>query len=293
VSTGRAVSTTDGVPPVRGAAANGAALSHHQALVTGASSGIGRELTRLLAADGYDLAIVGRDSHALEELSGELRAEYGVSVHCFPRDLSAPAAANRLWTELAEVGIEVDVLVNNAGVGMYGPVAEADPTTLARMLELNVVALAMLTRLALPAMLQRRSGRILNLASVAAYQPAGPRMTAYYASKSFVLSFSKGLARELKGTGVSITTLCPGPTRTAFETRSEASDTALYKLLPSMSAHAVAAAGYRGLKRGVDVVIPGLFAKLLAFAGELPPRWIALQVNRLLLRDGGARRPRR
>jgi short-subunit dehydrogenase len=288
------MSATDGVPPVRGAAANGAGLTHRrQALVTGASSGIGRELSRLLAADGYDLAIVGRNSDALEELSRELHAQYAVSVRSFPRDLSAPAAANRLWSELVEAGIDVDVLVNDAGVGMYGPVAEADPAALAGVLALNVVALTLLTRLALPAMLQRRSGRILNLASVVAYQPAGPRMTAYYASKSYVLSFSKGLARELKGSGVSVTTLCPGLTRTAFETRSEASDTALYKLLPSMSARAVAAAGYRGLKRGAGVVIPGVFAKLLAFAGELPPRWIALQVNRLLLREVGARRPAR
>jgi short-subunit dehydrogenase len=284
------MSTTDGIPPVRGAGPNGAGLARRRhALVTGASSGIGRELSRLLAADGYDLAIVGRNSGALEELSRELHARYGVSVRSFPRDLSEPAASSRLWGELVEAAIEVDVLVNDAGVGMYGPVADADPTTLAAMLELNVVALTTLTRLVLPAMLQRRSGRILNVASVVAYQPAGPRMTAYYASKSYVLSFSKGLARELKGTGLSVTALCPGLTRTAFEARSEASDTVLYKLLPSMSAHAVAVAGYRGLKRGADVVIPGVFAKLLAFAGELPPRWIALQVNRLLLREVAAR----
>src|SRR5713101_9368163 len=113
------MSTTDGILPVRGAAANDTGLTHRRhALVTGASSGIGRELSRLLAADGYDLAIVGRNSDALEELGRELHAQYGISVRCFPRDLSAPGAANRLWRELVEAGIEVDVLGNAAGVGM-------------------------------------------------------------------------------------------------------------------------------------------------------------------------------
>lgn len=254
------------------------------ALVTGASSGIGLELARLLAADGYDLAVVARNRQRLEEVAGELRGEKDVSVHCYPRDLSAPQAARELWADLVNAGVSVDVLINNAGVGLYGPVESQNPEALGRMLELNVVAPTGLTRLALPGMLERRWGRILNVASVVSYQPGGPRMAAYYATKSYVLSFSKGLARELNGTGVSVTALCPGPTRTSFEERSGADQSVLYKRLPTMTAEAVARAGYRGMKRQSKVVIPGFMTKILALAGELPPRRIALEVNRLLLK---------
>jgi short-subunit dehydrogenase len=264
------------------------------ALVTGASSGIGLELSRLLAADGYDLALVGRNAAALQAQAADLTARHGVSVRNFPRDLAAPGAPQALWTDLQAEGLEVGLLVNNAGSGLYGSLQHIDPEALAAMLELNVVALTALTRLALPGMLRRRKGRILNVASVVSYQPGGPRMAAYYASKAYVLSFSKGLARELRGTGVSVTALCPGTTRTAFAARSGAGDSFLYRRLPGMSARAVAVAGYRGLMRGAPVVIPGLFTKIVALAGELPPRAIALSVNDWILRRTGtpAVRPR-
>ena len=147
----------------------------------------------------------------------------------------------------------------------------------------NVLALTTLTRLALPGMLARRQGRILNVASVVGYQPGGPRMAVYYATKAYVLSFSKGLARELDGTGVTVTALSPGVTKSAFEERSGASATPLYRFVPKTTAEAVARAGYRAMMRGRRVVIPGLVAKLLSFAGELPPRIVALEVNRWLL----------
>jgi len=255
------------------------------ALVTGASSGIGLELARLLAADGCDLVLVARQPRPLAQVADELRARHGVAAHCYPRDLSAPRAAGELWTELARAGLRVDILVNNAGVGLHGLLQTQDPDALGRMLELNVVALTALTRLALPAMLERRFGRILNVASLAAYQPGGPRMAAYYASKSYVLSFSRGLARELSGTGVSVTALCPGPTRTLFEQSSGSQATALYRWVPKLPAAAVARAARRGMNRGASVLVPGVVAKVLAFAGELPPRRIALEVNRLLLKD--------
>jgi short-subunit dehydrogenase len=149
---------------------------------------------------------------------------------------------------------------------------------------LNVVALTSLTRLALPAMLARKHGRILNLASVVGYQPGGPRMAVYYATKSYVLSFSKGLARELDGSGVSVTALSPGITKSPFEGKAGASRTALYKFWPQMDAKTVAIAGYRGMMRGRRVVLPGLATKILSFAGEFPPRAIALEVNNLLLK---------
>jgi len=254
------------------------------ALVTGASNGIGLELARLLAAGGHDLVLVARSAERLERLAHELREQNGVDVESRPRDLSDPNAARALWRELADEGVVVDALVNNAGVGLHGPFSEQDVDAINRLVTLNVAALTTLTRLALPDMLARRRGRIMNVASLVAYQPGGPLEAVYYATKSFVLSFSKGLARELRGSGVSVTALCPGPTRTSFEATSGATDTALYRWIPPMPAAAVARAGYRGMMRGSGVVIPGVLAKLLAIAGEVPPRRIALEVNRLLLR---------
>ena len=258
-------------------------MTRPAALVTGASSGIGLEFARLLAAGGHDLVLVARSAERLEHIARELRERHGVSVRSHVRDLSEPNAARALWREPADDGVTVDVLVNNAGVGLHGAFAEQNVDAIDRLVALNVSALTTLTRLALPDMLARRSGRVLNVASLVAYQPGGPQEAVYYATKAFVLSFSKGLARELRGGGISITVLCPGPTATSFEKNSGATDTALYKWMPSMSAAAVARAGYRGMMRGSRVVIPGVVAKLMAVAGELPPRQIALEVNRLLL----------
>ncbi len=248
-------------------------------LITGASGGIGAELARVFAENGYDLALAARGLGPLEQLAQELRDRHGVAARVVRADLSEPGAAARLWREAGNI----DVLVNNAGVGLYGPLADQEPEALTRMLQLNVVALSDLTRLALPGMLQSKAGGILNVASVVAYQPGGPRMAAYYASKAFVLSFSKGLARELAGTGVTVTALCPPALRTAFEERSGAAGTRLYRLLGRDDLRAVAAAGFRGFTRKRSVVIPGLLTKILALAGELPPRRLALEVNRWLL----------
>jgi short-subunit dehydrogenase len=255
--------------------------------VTGASSGIGLELARLLAAGGHDLVLVARSAERLDQIAHELGDQHGVRVESRPRDLSNPDAARALWQELISDGVAVSALVNNAGIGLHGAFGEQDVDAISRLVTLNVTALTTLTRLALPEMLARRSGRILNVASLVAYQPGGPQEAVYYATKAFVLSFSKGLGRELHGTGITVTTLCPGPTKTAFEATAGATETALYKWVPSMTAAAVARAGYRGMMRGAGVVIPGGAAKLLAFAGELPPRGIALEVNRLLLRAAG------
>ena len=255
------------------------------ALVTGASRGIGFELARLLAADGHDLVLVSRSSQELEEGRRRLVEEHGVSVQCFPRDLSRPGEALELWREIERAGVLADILVNNAGSGLYGPLAQQDGDALSAMLELNVVALTTLTRLALPGMLERGRGRILNVGSVTGYQPGGPRMAAYYASKAYVLSFSKGVSREIDGSGVTLTVLCPPTTRTAFEERSGANRSMLYRALPVASPEAVARAGYRGMMRGARVVLPGLSTKILALTGELPPRRVALEVNRMLLKE--------
>jgi uncharacterized protein len=252
------------------------------ALVTGATGGIGLELARLLAADGFHLILVGRRRDQLERVAAELGEAHRIGVQIMARDLSEPGAASRLWSDLASTGVRIDVLVNNAGVGLYGPVEDQDPAELDRMVQLNVSALTTLTRLALPGMRERRWGRILNLASVVGFQPGAPYMAAYYATKAYVLSFSKGLALEVRGSGVSVTALSPGATETDFDSRARAGNNVLFQRLPKLSAAAVARAGYAGMLRGSMVVMPGLLTKLLSLAGELPPRRIALEVNRVL-----------
>jgi len=167
---------------------------------------------------------------------------------------------------------------------MYGEFHEQPLDALKQMQVVNMVALTTLTRLALPKMLARRRGRILNVASLVGFQPGAPLAAVYYGTKSYVLSFSTGLARELKGTGVSVTALCPGPTRTAFEERAGMSATRVYKWALFPSAKAVAEAGYRGMLRRRSVVVPGFVTKIITVAGHTSPRAVALEVNRFLMR---------
>jgi short-subunit dehydrogenase len=184
------------------------------ALITGASSGIGRELATLFARDGYDLTLVARDRAMLARIGDELTRVHGVAVDVIAQDLSHPNAAAEVYRELKRRSIKIDVLVNNAGFGTYGPFVDSDAATESEMLQLNIVALTKLTRLFLEDMLAKREGRILNVASTAAFQP-GPLMAVYYASKAYVLSFSEALANELRDSGVTVSTLCPGPTQIA------------------------------------------------------------------------------
>jgi uncharacterized protein len=186
------------------------------ALVTGASGGIGLELARLFAADGHDLVLVSRGAERLGVISRDLEDRFKVEVRAIPRDLSNPIAPASLFDECGEI----DFLVNNAGFGSLGTFVESDPAMLGEMLQVNVAALTQLTRLFLPTMVERGAGRILNVASTAAFQP-GPLMAVYYASKAYVLSFSEAIRDELNGTGVTVTTVCPGPTRTSFDSRAE------------------------------------------------------------------------
>ena len=249
------------------------------ALVTGASGGIGLALARRLAAGGFDLVLTARSAGKLAELAIELSTRHGARVHVIARDLALPEAPAAIAAELAAEGMAVDVLVNNAGYGTYGPFAESDLGAELGMLQLNIVALTHLTGLFLPPMLARRRGRILNVASTAAFQP-GPLMAVYYASKAYVLSFSEAIAEELRGSGVTVTALCPGPTASGFQERAAMEESRLVAGKAMMGAEEVAEAGYRGLLAGRRVVIPGWTNRLLAQAYRVSPRRMTTAVVR-------------
>jgi short-subunit dehydrogenase len=253
------------------------------ALVTGASQGIGLELARLFARDGFGVVIVSRDGERLARVASELRERHDASVTVIPADLSVPAEVDRLLDTLAASDLEVDVLVNNAGFGGAGAFAETDLDTEVSMIALNVEAVVRLTKRLLPGMLARRRGRILNVASTAAFQP-GPYQAVYFATKAFVLSFSEGIAEELRGSGVTVTTVCPGPTRTGFGARAHFVDRPIAGA--GMDALPVAEAAYRATLAGERLVIPGMVNKVHAQAVRLMPR-------QLLARLAGAVQHRR
>lgn len=248
------------------------------ALVTGASGGIGLALTLELAADGYDLVLVARSKQKLEKIRRQLKADYGVMAHVVAIDLADPAAPDRIFRALKKKMLEIDVLINNAGFTVYGPFVETDGSKEREMIQVNVTALTHLTKVLGRDMVKRGLGRILNVASTAAFQP-GPLMAVYYASKAYVLSFSEALATEFAGTGVTVTTLCPGPTATGFAKRSSATHTSLFRGRV-MNVATVARAGYRGLKRGQRLVIPGLRNKFFARATRLVPISLAASLAR-------------
>ncbi len=250
------------------------------AVVTGASSGIGLELSRLLARDRYDLAIVAQHAGKLAEVARDLATGYGVRVTPIPADLSDPASPRAIDDELHRLGLRPDVLVNNAGFGLRGSFTETDLDEQLRMIRVNVSALTHLTGLLLPGMVERRRGRLLNVASTAAFQP-GPLMAVYYATKVYVLSFSEALANETAGSGVTVTALCPGPTATSFQRRAGMEGTRLFSGSVTDAA-AVARAGYAGLMRGVAVVVPGWRNRLFAQIVRVAPRRMVLQLVRSL-----------
>jgi uncharacterized protein len=251
------------------------------ALVTGASSGIGLELARLFAGDGHDVVLVARGEGKLREIGEQLETAHGITATVIACDLSRPNAAHDLVGALRAAPIEIDVLVNNAGFGLSGAFLDNDPQAQRDMLQVNVVALTELTRLLLPAMVARRSGRILNVASTAAFAP-DPLAAVYGATKAYVLSFSEAIAEELRHSGVTVTALCPGPTRTGFSAAAGAGSTRLYRKQKPMSSADVARAGYEGLHSGRRVVVTGLRNKLLVQSARMSPRRVVTMVGRRL-----------
>lgn len=240
------------------------------ALVTGASAGLGLDMARDLARRGWDLVLAARSHATLEAVRDELETEAGVVAHVAAHDLARPGGVDRLLADVERIGRPVDLLVNNAGFGLHGDYLDTDPDAEVEMIRLNVEALVRLTRAALPPMVARGSGRILNVGSTAGFVP-GPLMTTYYATKAFVLSYSDALAAELDGTGVSVTCLCPGPTRTGFQERAGLRGPAALRSGAHDSPR-VARAGIAGALAGRRRVIPGLANKLATLAPRMLPR---------------------
>ena len=245
-------------------------------VITGASGGIGEQLAHLFAAHSYDLVLVARNVDKLQSLGAELARAHGIQSRSLAADLSDPGAPPRLFEALQ--GAAIDVLVNNAGFGARGAYAEIDYQVEARMIQVNVAALAHLTRLFLPGMLARRNGKILNVASTAAYVP-GPFMAVYYASKAFVLSFSEAVAEEVQGSGVTVTALIPGPTETNFAATAGNQDSRLFRSGTAMSAAAVARVGFDGMMAGKRVAIAGARNRLTVFSTRLAPRTMLAKIT--------------
>ena len=249
------------------------------ALVTGASSGIGRDLAELLAREGFDVVLVARNREALDALAARLATVYGAWCEVLPADLASAEGRAQVEARLSEGPVPVEVLVNNAGFGAHGPFHETSPARLLEMIDVNISALTDLTRAAIPGMLARGRGRIMQVASVASWVP-GPLMAVYYASKAYVLSLSEALSEELEGTGVTVTALCPGPTITDFQRVSGVAAHAPSGGTTPMTSMEVAEAGVRALLRGDRVCVPGFRNKIAVFMNRLLPRRVMTRIVR-------------
>jgi short-subunit dehydrogenase len=239
------------------------------ALVTGASGGIGLEIARVLASD-HDLVLVARSAAKLDALATELGGARVIAA-----DLSDPGAVGKVAAEVPDV----DVLVNNAGVGDFGAFATVDPDKTLAMIQLNVTSLTALTRRYLPGMLERGSGRVLNVASTASFQP-GPLMAVYYATKAYVLSFSEALAEEVRGSGVTVTALCPGPTASGFQAAADMELSPLVANRKLPTAADVARYGVKAMQRGEAVAVPGAMNKIMAASVRFTPRPVIRRIVR-------------
>lgn len=251
------------------------------ALITGATSGIGLELSKVFARNGYDLVLVARDEDGLTKVARELETESCISIKTIARDLSNPSSAQEVFHHTLSLGIQIDVLVNNAGAGLNGYFVENRLEDEIAIIQLNIASLAAFCHLFGKEMVKRGSGRILNVASTAAFQP-GPLMSNYYASKAYVFMLSEGLRNELKRDGVVLTTLCPGPTQTGFFERANMKNTVIAHVPYLMRPEKVAEIGYAALMNGEKVVIAGMFNRLLAFSTRLSPRGMLISIARFL-----------
>lgn len=252
------------------------------AIVTGASTGLGREFAHLCAESGYDVVLIARSQKLLDELAAEIRQSSGRGARVLVADLSQPQAPRQILESMAAENETAEVLINNAGFGLLGPFAELDEAEQMGMIQVNIGALTDLTRLILPGMLARRKGKILNIASTAAFQP-GPLMAVYFATKAYVVSFSGALHNELQGSGVTVTALCPGATKTDFDKRAGMGKTKLFAKAKLMEARTVAEIGMRGMNRGKALVVAGTLNGLMVSGTRLIPRQFAAGMARKML----------
>lgn len=253
------------------------------ALITGASAGIGYELSQIFAQNGFDLILVARRADKLEALASKLEGEYGITARVIVKDLIAPGAAKALFEDVKTAGLVVDVLVNNAGRGHYAEFLKVDDDIDEGTLQLNVMALTTLSKLFGRSMVERGQGRILNIASIAAFIP-GPMMAVYNATKAYVLSFSEALNNELKDKGVTVTASCPGPTESEFMTLAGSDKLDNLKYARFMSAQVVAQQAYDAAVAGKPVVVHGTMNKVITFAPRVTPRSVVPGLVRRLMK---------
>ena len=255
--------------------------STEAALITGASSGIGLHLAREFARHGHPLVLVAPVQSELDSVAAEIRNDFAVGVHAFAHDLRDENATDALFTELAAIGLLPGIVVNNAGLGRWGHFWDMPLAEDISMIRLNIEAPVRLTKRALPLLLQRGGGRILNTASIAGFEP-GPLLAVYHATKAFVLSWSEALATELADTSVSVTTLCPGPVDTDFFPKADMIDTGAFQKARVMAPQDVAAAAYAGLMAGERIVVPGAVNKAMVFSRRILPESAQAKINEKL-----------
>lgn len=253
-------------------------MSRKVALITGASAGLGERFAECFARDGHDVILVARSVERLESLASRLEQAHGIKAHAVPVDLARPDAPERVFEEVRSRGLEVEFLVNNAGFGSTGPFLEQELGREVEMVEVNCTALLKLTHLFARPMRERGSGRILNVASTAGFQP-GPYMATYFATKAFVVSFTEALAHELKGTGVRVTCYCPGATHTEFAARAGNAKTRLFQRPGVAQASDVAAHAYRAMMKGRVLAVHGLLNWLAMQSVRFGPRAVVRAVT--------------
>jgi hypothetical protein len=247
-------------------------------LITGASGGIGYELAKLFACDHHNLILIARSGEKLAQIATELGAQ-NVTVKTIALDLATPLAPKFLFDQLQTEGVAIDILINNAGFGAFGEFAQMSADVIFGQIQLNITSLTELTRLFLPAMLARRTGRIMNVASTAGFQP-GPLMAVYYATKAYVISFSEALANEVRNSGVTVTCFCPGATHTGFAKRAGNDKSRVFKQLGAMNVERVALDGYRAVMEGRTLAISGAHNWLVAQSTRFAPRKLVTAISR-------------
>lgn len=239
-------------------------------LITGATTGIGFQLARLFAMNGYHLVTVARNESKLDQLQHAWTTEFGIDIHTIAQDLSHPNAVNEIITYLEKKQLQIDILVNNAGFGLFGPFIDTSIEQELEMIQVNIATLTHLTKFIAKKMVNNQSGKILNVASVAAFQP-GPLMSVYFATKAYVLSFSEALTNELAEHGIQVSVLCPGPTHTGFEQRANLKQSKLFER-NVMQAEEVARTAYQQFLTGKSMIIPGKTNWMLVRSSQLLPR---------------------